>query len=253
VLAALKQLTAQLPALASMDLTRMSSYACAEHMLQALGSSASQLTWLHMNVYSAYPGYPEQWAESTRLVQTLRSLKGLCCLGLNLNEWHTWHPELSSITQVTQLRVLGRQVEGHATDATLGMWSAAMSPHTQLQVLSISAELLSGPQPWLAALSQLVVLELLPWGYNFFPGRPWPAKVLPEAVQHVRQAVVVPGAALQLVVVSPYLPDLQEVMAALLEGGWPSQVAVSVGTRAWLAAAGREAWPPQLWRVLKEP
>jgi hypothetical protein len=247
-LAVLGDAEQQLPVLRSMDLSPLceAQYLTLDAM-QALGSSAQHLTRLHV----PFRGVPDwERGDEAALPQILASACNLRCLGLDVIDTTAPAPlPLGHLLQLTQLEVhvAGSWRVGHSTP---GLWPAAIAPLTQLQVLSVSAQLLATEEPWLVGLSQLVVLELLPWGYRSLRLRD---TLRSKVVQHVRQAAVALGSALQLVLVTPQLHVDHDVRADLQEGAWPSKVTVFVGKREWLAAAGREARPPQLWRVLEGP
>jgi hypothetical protein len=255
----------RLPALRTLDLTRVGT--CGLDAMEALGSNATQLTRLQVSTSvedRSLGGYDREEESSDSeeggyefcSAVTYTSLTGLRCLGLDMRlKGNAPLPVLSNLSHLSHLEVhmLGAFDGGHYADPppTPGVWPAALAPLTQLQVLSISTLLLATEEPWLLGLSRLVMLQLLPSHIWWEPQLPDEQRA--KVVQHVRQAALAPGSALQLVLVTPRFHREHDMRAELREGGWPSQVAVLVGTLSWLAAAGREAWPPGLWRVLEGP
>jgi hypothetical protein len=255
----------RLPALRTLDLTRVGT--CGLDAMEALGSNATQLTRLQVSTSvedRSLGGYDSEEESSDSeeggyefcSAVTYTSLTGLRCLGLDMRlKGNAPLPVLSNLPHLSHLEVhmLGAFNGGHYDDPppTPGLWPAALVPLTQLQVLSISTLLLATEEPWLLGLSRLVMLQLLP-SHNRYELQ-LPDEQRAKVVQHVRQAALAPGSALQLVLVTPRFHREHDLRAELREGGWPSQVAVLVGTLSWLAAAGQEAWPPGLWRVLEGP
>jgi hypothetical protein len=253
--AALRQMEACLPSLKSLDLASLQRLR-QKTALDALACSGSQLTRLHMQWFglgSEQGGY--DFSSVTYPWAT-----GLRSLGLDVRDTGVEPPLLTGLQHLSYLEVhvIGEQCVID-TNATAGLWPAAIAPLTQLKVLSVSAQLLATEEPWLMGLSQLVVLQLLPFAYPWWSCPPVEFNIrisrpsLEQLLQHIRQAALAPGTALQLVLVTPGVHIEHDLRAELQEGGWPSQVAVLVGTLAWLAAAGREAWPPELWRVVEGP
>jgi hypothetical protein len=275
--AAIQQLVAQLSCLVSLDLSALADTAGAdagaapaaaydarraaagaataatEAGVRAVCSGAQQLTRLHLGLHDKRLEEDGRREVDPAIafcslgpLQRLTSLSSLRCLALTIHDAAVIPCGLRCLTQLTQLQVSIADGLGNwdISRAMLSMWVWAVGSLTQLQALSIPWLLTASCEPWLQGLQQLVVLHL-GWREQWIRF----GCMVPMASRRLGQFACTPGSALQLVLLDPGADELRKHL--VFGQGWPSRVVLAVSDRATAAAAGQEAWPPEVWRALQ--